>query len=435
MSIAIGLDFGSLGYRAAYVLEEEIISVPMPPDEGIWRGLIFVDPDPNALPLGLSFSSLKYQLGTSRQFNWRGGMHLPENAIQDIFVNLRRAVETYAGEEIGRAVIAIPAQYSALRRSIVRELGEAAGFGRVDLINDCSAAALGHTYDQEEKARTLLLYSMGFIGFEVSLVRYARQRLRELTHEGTKAPSGQDFDVQTMVAAIETLHQDNVHLPMRVFTSHWFDFRFLVSDLKERLSIVEEAELQLPPYITGTDTVDIRFHRDAFEAAIAGQVRATLDVVERALEDTGMTPEDVDEVVLVGGSTRIGIIQRRLEELFDDKLVQPRDDLIARGAAVQAHRLAQQADREEDLPHHRPPYAVEGIETTATQVEGRPVALPCEPDLESLFAYARQLAESGQSETATRFLEELERRSRALREQLSESMPESKNACDQPSEV
>jgi molecular chaperone DnaK (HSP70) len=440
MSITIGLDFGSLGYRAAYLLEEEIISVPIPPDAAFWQGLIFVDPDPNELPLGFSFSSLKYQLGTGRQFNWRGGVQLPEDAVGEIFADIKRAVETYAGEEIGRAVIAVPAQYPASRRAIVRGLAEAAGFGRVGLINDCTAAALGHTHnytqEKKERARTLLLYSMGFIGFEVSLVRYARERLRELTHEGAKTPSGRDFDVQTMVTAVERLHRDQVHLPMRVFTSHWFDFRFLASDLKERLSVVEEADLQLPPHITGKHTIDIRFRRDAFEAAVAGRVEVTLDVVQRALEDIGMKPEDVDEVVLVGGSTRVGLIQRRLAEIFgDEKLVQPRDGLIARGAAVQAHHMEQQVDKEEGLLLRQPPYAVEGTGTTATPGRDAPFDLRHEPDPEPLFAYARQLAGSGQAGAAIRFLEDLETHSRVLREQLSERVSEVEDAREQAPEI
>jgi molecular chaperone DnaK (HSP70) len=168
--------------------------------------------------------------------------------------------------------------------------------------------------------------------------------------------------------------------------------------------------------------MSIGFRRDNFEQAIAGQVETTLDAVQRALEDAGMSPEDVDEVVLVGGSTRIGVIQRQLEELFGDKLVQPRDDLIARGAAVQAHRLTQQAaSKEEDVPHHPLPPATREIEKAVTETEDEHalVTLPPEPDVESLFVYARQLAKLDQNEAAVSFLEELERRSQALREQLS----------------
>jgi molecular chaperone DnaK len=426
MSIEIGLDFGSLSYRAAYVAGDEIIPVPMPSEVGdglTWRGLVFMETDPNVMPAGFTFSSLKYQLGGGKPFAWRGATQTPEDVVKDIFANIKRAVETYSGEEIGRAVIAVPAQYSALRRSIVRELGEAAGFGQVDLINDCTGAALGHIHEQEEAARTLLLYSMGFYGYEVSLVRYARQRFRELGHEGAKTPSGRDFDMQTMVAAVEALQAKGVQLPMRAFTGQWFDFRYLASDLKERLTTEDEATLELPPYITGTDARGVRFRRVTFERAIAKQVEATLTAVQRALDDAGLRPQDIDQVVLVGGSTRIGVIQRRLEELFGDKLAQPRDDLLARGAAIQAHRLAKGGDEKEGAaPRTEPSLPVKPPPTAQTTAEQRPAAVapPPPPDIEPIFEYARLRAASGERAAAVAFLEGLESQSRAVREQLAE---------------
>lgn len=402
MSIAIGLDFGSLGHRAAYIFDDQLVSVPMPPDETTWHGLVFVDANPQAAPLGLEFSSLKYQLGTGKSFNWRGGTTTPEQAVLEIFRQLRGAVETYAGEEIGQAVIAVPAQYLGSRRALVRELGEEAGFGSVDLINDCTAAALGYVHDLEEKPRTMLLYSMGFVGFEVSLVRHAHQKLRELFHEGSRSPSGSDFDVLTMAIAIEELRRQNLPLPIKVYTSQWFDFRILAAELKEQLAD-EEAILQLPTYLTGTDVIGLRFRRPDFERAIEPQVEATIDSVEQVLAEAQMEPTDIDEVILVGGSTRIGLIQNRLEELFGAKPIQPRDDIIARGAAVQAHRLAREG----------------GGSSTVQLAEqpSEPRPLPA-PDLEPLFLHARRLAEAGERETAANFLEEIERRSRALREEL-----------------
>ncbi|KHD07982.1 hypothetical protein PN36_26710 [Candidatus Thiomargarita nelsonii] len=420
MSIAIGLDFGSLNYRAAYMLNNEIVSIPKPRDEaGIrtWLGMILLEPTPNN-SLGFTFSNLKYQIG--KRYDWKGrnSSLLPEDTVKDIFVNIKRAIEIYAGEEISSAVLAVPALYPASKRAIVRRLAEEAGFGKIDLINDCTAAALAHTYDEEaDQAKTLLLYSMGVTGFEVSLIRSARQHLRELFHEGTKSPSGGDFDIQIMATIIEMLQQENIHLPTKVLTNQWFEFRQLAYELKERFAVHEREreELILPSHITGTEEVRLALSDQDFESIIKkSQIQVTLDVVEQALEDAGMTPDAVDEVILVGGSTQMGIIQRHLKELFGDKLVLPRDNIIAEGAAVQADRLAQlKDDTVIEVPVNIP---IEQVKPEPSLVI---LPRPTEPDFEPLLAYAREIANAGESDKAIVFLEELEQRSRLLREQLS----------------
>jgi molecular chaperone DnaK (HSP70) len=421
MPIAIGLDFGSLTYRAVYLRDNSIVPVPMPPDASAWRGLIFMEAEPNLPPLGLTFTSLKYQLGDGTPFAWRGAQQTPEAVLHEILADIKRNTEIYAGDVIDRTVIAVPARYAARRRSTLREVAQEAGLGKVDLINDCTAAALGYAHGQDDRPWTLLLYSMGFIGYEISLVRYARQRWRELVHEGGAAPSGRDFNLQVMAGAISAVRHAGMDLPYRAFSGQWFDFHHLASNLKEDLSIAEEGMLYLPPYITGNETLPVKFQSSRLAEVIRPQVAVTIDVVKQALEDAGLSPIDVDRVVLVGGSTRVPEVQRQLEDLFGDKLEPPRDDLIARGAALQAQKLAEAA-----------PGASESSVSMVVEIQpsqsDQPVTqsppsglLPPKPDVDALLAYARELAAAGRVDRALEFLADLSRQTQALQEQLHAS--------------
>lgn len=398
--ISIGLDFGSLKYRAAYILDEAIVPVPTPAADTTWIGSIMLQPTQT----GLTFSSLKYQLGTGEPMSFRGKRETVEDVVKDKFLTIKQSVEEYAGENIGHVVISVPARYSAYRRSETVKIAQAAGFGKVSLINDCTATALGYTCEQKEEDATFLVYSMGFIGFEVSLLRMAKGRLREISHDGSDSPSGRDFDVLVMAACVDLLK-----LNTKTYTDHWFDFRGIAAEAKHQLSVYPEATLSLPTYITGTEPKSVLLKRADFEQAIDSQVQASMDLVDRILKDANLIPANVDKVLLVGGSTRIACIQRQLEERFGAKLIQPRDDILAKGAAVQAIKSADKTPG----PVYLPTEAVIGEHTK----EGKPTPVVEEhiiqyredemlpPPVEPLFDYVRKLADRGAYEKADEFLE------------------------------
>jgi molecular chaperone DnaK (HSP70) len=402
MSIQIGLDFGSLSYRAAYLLGDEIITVPIPPANIAWQGMIVAQPDPQAKPFGLTFNSIKYYLGEGRQALLGNTTQSDEDVVRDILLKIRQTIITYAGEEIQRMVLAVPARYSAFRRSALRQAAQNAGFAKTGLINDCAAAALGHTFSRPE-SRTILVYSMGFHGFECSLVRFARQQIRELATDGVESPAGREIDLYIMGAVVDTLEKNSIKVPLRVWTSrHWFELRAIASDLKERLANEDNAILEMPPYLTNAAPAQITFSRQMLDQAVEPAIDNTLKIVSHMLEEANLAANDVDEVLLVGGSTRLGIVQKRLEAMFGPKLVQPRDDLLARGAAIQASRLDEQSLLMENLP----------LPETKPPVES--FSLLARPDFEPAFAYAQQLIEQGQIETARTFLEEIQNRAAAL---------------------
>ena len=429
--ISIGLDFGSLKYRAAYVLEGAVIPVPVPAADRTWVGLIMLQPTQT----GLTFSSLKHELGTGQPMSHRGGKETVEDIVRDNFINIKASVEEYAGEDAERVVISVPARYSAFRRSETLKIAKAAGFSKAALINDCAAAALGYTFDEGMEAATLLVYSIGFIGFEVSLLRIAKGRLREIAHEGAKSPSGRDFDVWIMGACVRQLG-----LNTRTYTSHWFDLRAIASEAKHQLAVNDETVLSLPTYITGTEPKDILLQRADFEDAITSEIQASTDLIDRILEDANLKHADVDKVILVGGSTRINYIQRQLEDKFGPKLIQPRDDILARGAAVQAFKLTDEdwnavpSSTEvvvEEAGEETTPIStttVQPVQRESTKdvlpepqrlIEAPPDELETtQPDIEALFDYVQRLLDSKDYEKADEFTKSLLKRVETARREL-----------------
>jgi molecular chaperone DnaK (HSP70) len=417
-SLHIGFDFGSLSYRAAYLLGDEIVTVPAPIEDYEWQGMILAQPEADAQPFGLTFVSLKYYLGTGRPVVLGNSSQPTEDLVRDSLAKLRAKVSTFASEDAERVVLAVPARYSAFRRAALRQTAQAAGFRQVDMINDCTAAALGHTFGRQQPG-TLLVFSMGFHGFECSLLRYARQQLRELAHDGAEAPGGRDIDLQIMAAAVSTLERRGIKVPIRVWTSqHWFELRALAASVKERLTVSgdDQAEMELPSYLTNAEPARFTVPRDTLDRLAGPAVENSMRIVERILGEANLTAADIDEVVLVGGSSRLSAVQTYLEALFGAKLVQPRDDQIARGAAVQAQRLESQSHRtdggsrsEAEAPVYRPP--------EPAREPG--IVLPLRPDLGPMFAYAEYLIQTGQMEVARSYLDEIQAKALALTAHLA----------------
>lgn len=416
-TIAMGLDFGSLKYRAAYMLDGVVIPVPTPASEVTWVGSIMLQPTRDG---GITFSSLKYELGTGQPMTFRGVKETVEDVVRDHFVEIKRSVEEYAGAEIGHTVISVPSGYAAFRRSETLDIAKSAGLGQVTLINDCAAAALDYTAELGDKALTLLVYSMGFIGAEVSLLRVAKGRMREMAHESASAPSGRDFDVLVMASCVDYFKRRGTPLPTKTYMNHWFDFRAIAAEAKHQLLVSEEAQLTLPTYMTNTEepqTVILR--RADFEQALQPDVETTLDWIDRLLEEANLRSTDVDKVLLVGGSTRIAYIQQQLEAKFGPKLIQPRDEILAKGAALQAARLAENGSGADQIT------VIPTVATSQSESRGMPVDRPekPQPSLDPIFGYVQELIAKGETQKVKALLEEITRRVESAHEVLNQQTP------------
>jgi hypothetical protein len=331
----IGIDFGSTVLRVAYVLNG---NVPEVMDERSFdRHWLFCEPPPEG-GFGVVFPSLKEKIGISTKVLLDGSEHRPTEVITEVFRQLKKTVQDRTSRQVSQCVISVPARYAASQRAALREAGLGAGFADVHLINDSIAAVLSYR-NNETAAATIMVYSMGYSGFELGLVRAARGHFRALAYEGGSSPTGSSFDRMFLEGWISTV-SNRFRLDRVSFdTSIWAQIRFDAQRVKEALSSKQEADfpvsLQTPD---GQVRANVVFSRKVFEEAVVPQIRSTLELHHGLLEQANLQMNEVDDLLLVGGSTRIPILQVLVEQTMR-KPVLLSPDSLARGAAVYAAGL------------------------------------------------------------------------------------------------
>jgi len=407
-TVNLGLDFGSIFFRAAYMLDHEVVPVPISRSERVWSGAIFTAGPQAAKPF--LFESLKSKLGSGGQMILFG----PERAtvterVHELLARFKTHVEDYAGHPIGRVVVAVPGYYPESQRAAVRQVAGAVGFQQVALIDDCQAAALGYTtLVPLERPLHLLVFSMGFMGFEVALIVVEPQGCHQAAHWGGLEPSGRDVDRLLMETCVAEAQGRDVSLAFihDHGSSAWLDFRDVVEEAKKRLGLGEDAQIALLASLTGAFPLTMLLRVADFEAALQGYVEQALERVGQVLAAGQTTPSEVDKVLLVGGTTRLPSFQAGLEALFGAKLIQPRENLLARGAAVYA---AGQGTISE---------APVGYEASARGPSKPHVPHPPTPD--AILNYAQRLADAGECEAATAYLTRVLESVRETRAQIEE---------------
>ncbi len=437
-SINIGVDFGSTGLRTAYVSESGHVMIVPEADGGNWPWLL-CEPTPTT-GLGVTFPSLKNKLGVELAVTVNGGLQRPAEVVSEAFRVLKRSVEARAAMPASQVVVSVPARYSASQRATLREVVFRAGFTDVHLINDSVAAVIAHTA-QSTTGATVLVYSMGYVGFEAGVVRAVRGHYRTLGYEGGSAPTGQTLDEYLLRTVFALLAQHNLMLNTAKWdTLTWMQVRAAAQQVKEELS----ANLQavFPIFIkTPKGQSRISFSRMEFEKALGPWLQATINPARELLEQAHLGLTDIDVVLLTGGSTDIPVLQSLVEKTLSKKPVLATSDILARGAALYAARL-EAMPASPALEPEKSEQPVEILDIPATESALRaalvdskePLTPPSEqlvletttarapasaPDREAVLRHARQLAEQGQLEEAKLFLQRLIEEAQALLSNLS----------------
>jgi tetratricopeptide (TPR) repeat protein len=333
---AIGVDFGSTALRIAGRDAGGRLEL-LPGSVDGWPGILF-EPRPED-PLGIAFPSLKSELGNADAVAFGGRRQKPEELVTAAFRALRGKAEERWGSA-GEVVVAVPALYTAAQRAALRQAVLAAGFSEAHLLTDSVAAVLALHGDPREGV-TALVYGVGYAGVEVGLIRLARGRCHALGYEGGPSPAGRDLDRLLLAAWLGFLEERRLRLEVASWdAATWLALRARIEAVKEQLSSHPKATL---PVVLDTPSggavSGFSVARSGFEAEIAPIYRSTLEHAEGLLAQAGLTPADLDRVLLVGGTTRIPALQRMLaERLGREPLVLAEGDL-ARGAALFAARL------------------------------------------------------------------------------------------------
>jgi molecular chaperone DnaK len=266
-------------------------------------------------------------------------VYSPPEISAMVLQKLRAAAEDYLGEKVEKAVITVPAYFNDSQRQATKDAGQIAGLEVVRLVNEPTAAALAYGLDKK-KDQTIAVYDFGGGTFDISILEVGEGVVEVKSTNGDTHLGGDDIDQRLIEWLTEEFRRENgIDLSRD---------RMALQRLKEaaekakcELSSVQEAEINLP-FITadasGPRHLNVRLSRAKFEQLAEEIIQRTLGPCRQALKDAGIEPRDVDEVVLVGGSTRIPRVQKLVTELFGKephKGVNP-DEVVAVGAAIQA---------------------------------------------------------------------------------------------------
>lgn len=290
--------------------------------------------------------SIKRDMGTDRKVKIDDKTFTPQEISAMILQKLKVDAEAYLGEEIKKAVITVPAYFNDAQRNATKDAGKIAGLEVMRIINEPTASALAYGIEKEGDA-TVLVYDLGGGTFDVSILTLGDGVFEVQATAGDNHLGGDDFDHLVVKYLIDEFKkQEGIDLSSDKMAMQ--RLRDAAENAKKELSTVQKTNINLP-YITtdssGPKFLDIDLTRAKFEQLIGDLVDKTIGPVKQALSDAKLTAKDIDHVLLVGGSTRVPLVQERIKALLGkdpDKGINP-DECVAIGAAIQGGVLTGEA--------------------------------------------------------------------------------------------
>jgi len=283
--------------------------------------------------------SIKRYMGTDHKVEIDGVKYTPQQISAMILQKLKADAEAYLGTEVKQAVITVPAYFNDSQRQATKDAGKIAGLEVLRIVNEPTAAALAYGLDKEED-QTILVFDLGGGTFDVSILELGDGIFEVKATSGDNHLGGDDFDqriIDYLVSEFRKEHGVDLSKDYAALQR----LKDAAEKAKKELSSVLTTTISLP-FITIVDGVpqhlEMNLTRAKFEELTADLVERTMGPTRQALADAGLTPADIDKVVLVGGSTRIPAVQEAVKKLIGKephKGVNP-DEVVALGAAIQA---------------------------------------------------------------------------------------------------
>ena len=283
--------------------------------------------------------SIKRKMGTAEKVKIDGDEFSPQEISAMILQKLKADAENYLGQKVTQAVITVPAYFSDSQRQATKDAGKIAGLEVLRIINEPTAASLAYGMDKEDQDQKIMIYDLGGGTFDVSILDIGDGVFEVLSTNGNTHLGGDDFDQRIIDYLVSEFKKSN-GIDLSADRMAMQRLKEAAEKAKIELSSSTSTEINLP-YIMPVNGVPKHLvktlTRAKFEQLSDRLIQATIEPCRKALQDAGLSASDIDEVILVGGSTRIPAIQAIVEKFFGktpSKGVNP-DEVVAVGAAIQ----------------------------------------------------------------------------------------------------
>ncbi|GGC62002.1 molecular chaperone DnaK [Marinobacter halophilus] len=278
----------------------------------------------------------------------KGDKMAPPQVSAEILKKMKKTAEDYLGEKVTEAVITVPAYFNDSQRQATKDAGRIAGLDVKRIINEPTAAALAYGMDKKTGDRTIAVYDLGGGTFDLSIIEIAdvdgEHQFEVLATNGDTFLGGEDFDLKIIEFLADQFKKDS-GIDLRGDSLAMQRLKEAGEKAKIELSSSQQTDVNLP-YITadasGPKHMNVKLTRSKLESLVEDLVQRSLEPCKVALTDAGMKASEIDEVILVGGQTRMPLVQEKVKEFFGKearKDVNP-DEAVAMGAAIQAAVLS-----------------------------------------------------------------------------------------------
>ncbi len=283
--------------------------------------------------------SIKRKMGTSEKVHVNGKDYTAQEISAMILTDLKNTAEAYLGEKVTKAVITVPAYFNDAQRQATKDAGKIAGLEVERIINEPTAAALAYGLDKQDKNEKVLVYDLGGGTFDVSILELGDGVFEVLSTSGNNHLGGDDFDQRIMDYLVSEFKKEN-GIDLTSDKMAMQRVKDAAEKAKKDLSGMTSTEISIP-FITQSENgplhLSVNLTRAKFEDLIGDLLDSTLEPVRKALKDASLTKNDIDKILLVGGSTRIPKVVDLIKDELDkepSKGVNP-DEVVAMGAAIQ----------------------------------------------------------------------------------------------------